>query len=247
MARIMVVDDEPKLSRLISEMLELAGHEVVRANGGRAALVELAARPLDLVITDLRMAEVDGLSVLREARARPDPPEVVMITAHGSAEIAVEAMKEGAADYLLKPFALEELRIRVRRLTDQRAAGIRNRNLVERLTPALIAESARMKAALESGRRVAGTDTTVLLLGESGTGKSQLARFVHQAVQAAGAIEQGILGVQMQMNELGVSHIFSTNLPFAIRRQQARDVHRGLTITKRPDPRRFRATADGPH
>ena len=185
MARIMVVDDEPKLSKLISEMLELAGHEVVRASGGRAALVELAARPLDLVITDLRMPEVDGLSVLREARARPDPPEVVMITAHGSTESAVEAMKQGAADYLLKPFALEELHIRVRRLTEQRATGMRNRNLVERLTPALIAESGRMKAALESARRVASTDTTVLLLGESGTGKSQLARFVHFASSRA--------------------------------------------------------------
>jgi DNA-binding NtrC family response regulator len=185
MARILVVDDELKLSKLISEMLELDGHEVVRANGGRTALVELAARPLDLVITDLRMPEVDGLSVLREARARPDPPDVVMMTAHGTAESAVEAMKQGAADYLLKPFAIEELRIRIRRLAEQRAAGRSNRTLVERLTPGMIADSARMKAALESARRVAGTDTTVLLLGESGTGKTHLARFVHFASSRA--------------------------------------------------------------
>src|SRR5712692_383628 len=181
MARILVVDDEPKLGKLISEMLELDGHEVARAEGGRTALVELAARPHDIVITDLRMPEVDGLSVLRAARARPEPPEVVVMTAHGTAESAVEAMKQGAADYLIKPFAIEELRIRVRRLADQREGRIRNRGLVERLTPALVAESARMKAALESARRVAPTDTTVLLLGESGTGKTQLARFAHFA------------------------------------------------------------------
>ena len=179
MARILVVDDEPKLGKLVAEMLELEGHEVGRAGGGRSALVELSARPWDVVITDLRMPDVDGLAVLREARARPQPPEVVVMTAYGTAESAVEAMKQGAADYLLKPFAVEELRIRVRRLAEQGAARTRNRSLIERLTPALVAESAPMKAALESARRVAPTDTTLLLLGESGTGKTQLARVAH--------------------------------------------------------------------
>ena len=181
MARILVVDDEPKLGKLVAEMLELDGHEVTRAGGGRTALVELAARQWDVVITDLRMPEVDGLAVLKEARAKAEPPEVVMMTAYGTAETAVEAMKQGAADYLLKPFAVDELRIRVRRLAEQRAAKTRNRSLVERLTPKLVAESAKMKAALESAQRVAPTDTAVLLLGESGTGKTQLARFVHFA------------------------------------------------------------------
>jgi DNA-binding NtrC family response regulator len=181
MGRILVVDDEPKLGKLVAEMLELDGHEVARAGGGRSALVELAGRPWDVVITDLRMPEVDGLSVLREARLKPEPPEVVVMTAYGTAESAVEAMKQGAADYLLKPFAVEELRIRVRRLAEQRAARARNRHLVERLTPSLVAESPKMKAALDSARRVAPTDTTVLLLGESGTGKTQIARFAHFA------------------------------------------------------------------
>src|SRR6266571_3238165 len=137
MARILVVDDEPKLGKLVAEMLELDGHEVARAGGGRSALVELAARPPDIVITDLRMPEVDGLAVLREARSRPQAPEVIVMTAHGTAESAVEAMKQGASDYLLKPFAVDELRLRVRRLADQRVANTRSQNLVERLTPAL--------------------------------------------------------------------------------------------------------------
>src|SRR5260370_1102298 len=149
--------------------------------GGGTALVERGARPNDCGIRDGRMPEVDGLWGRRGARGRPEPPEVVVMTAHGTAESAVEAMKQGAADYLIKPFAIEELRIRVRRLADQREGRIRNRGLVERLTPALVAESARMKAALESARRVAPTDTTVLLLGESGTGKTQLAPFAHFA------------------------------------------------------------------
>jgi DNA-binding NtrC family response regulator len=179
MARVLVVDDEPKLGKLVSEMLELDGHEVVRAAGGREALARLAAGRLDVVLTDLRMAEVDGLAVLRAARAQAAPPDVVLMTAYGSAESAVEAMKAGAADYVTKPFSMDELRLRVRRLADHRRAEAEGARLVARLTPDLVAESAAMQSALAAARQVAGTDATVLLLGESGTGKSQLARFIH--------------------------------------------------------------------
>jgi DNA-binding NtrC family response regulator len=183
-ARILVVDDEPKLGRVVAEMLELDGHAVVRAGGGRDALARLAA-PFDVVVTDLRMPEVDGLAVLRAARARVPPPEVVLMTAYGTAESAVEAMKAGAADYVTKPFAMDELRLRVRRLADQRAAEAREARLVARLTPDLVAESEGMKAVLAAARRVAPTDASVLILGESGTGKSQLARLIHHGGRRA--------------------------------------------------------------
>jgi len=179
MSRVLVVDDEPKLGKLVSEMLELDGHEVARASSGREALARLSAERFDVVLTDLRMPEVDGLAVLLAARAQPSPPEVVLMTAYGSTESAVEAMKGGAADYVVKPFAMDELRMRVQRLAAQRRTEAESARLVARLTPGFVAESAAMREALAAARQVAATDATVLLLGESGTGKSQLARYVH--------------------------------------------------------------------
>jgi DNA-binding NtrC family response regulator len=185
MANILVADDEPKLGKLVAEMLEVDGHTVTRVTGGKAALGMLDSARYDLVLTDLRMPEVDGLTVLKVARARAIPPEVVMMTAFASAESAVEAMREGAADYLIKPFAMDELRLRVRRLLNARGAEQSRAQLLERMTPGLVAESPGMQAALEAARKVASTDASVLLLGESGTGKSQLARFLHYASKRA--------------------------------------------------------------
>ncbi len=189
MARVLVVDDEPKLGGVVAQMLELDRHAVVRAGSGREALARLGAESFDVVVTDLRMPEVDGLAVLRAARALSPAPEVVLMTAYGTAESAVEAMKAGAADYVMKPFSMDELRLRVGRLAAQRAAEAQRSRLVARLTPDLVAESPAMKAVLAAARQVAPTDASVLLLGESGTGKSQLARFVHhQGRRAAGPI-----------------------------------------------------------
>jgi DNA-binding NtrC family response regulator len=187
MARILVVDDEPKLGKVVAEALALDGHGVTRAGSGQAAIAELQKDVFDLVVTDLRMADVDGLGVLQVARSRTQPPEVILMTAHATAESAVAAMKAGAADYLIKPFAIDELRLRVRRLSDQRAAERKADRLVERLTPGLVAESAAMKEVLAAARRVAATDATVLLLGESGTGKNQLARLIHYCSKRAAA------------------------------------------------------------
>jgi len=187
MARILVVDDEPKLGKVVSEALALDGHAVTRAGGGPAALVELQKDPFEIVVTDLRMPDVDGLGVLQAARARVPPAEVILMTAHASAESAVAAMKAGAADYLIKPFAVDELRLRVQRLVDQRAAQRKADRLVESLTPGLVAESAAMKEVLSAARQVASTDAGVLLLGESGTGKNQLARLVHYSSKRAAA------------------------------------------------------------
>src|SRR4029077_3719902 len=160
---------------------------VTRVEDGRAALIELGARELDVVLTDLKMPGIDGMTVLREALARPSPPDVIMMTAFGTAEDAVGAMKAGAADYLTKPFAMEEIRLRVRRLADAREARARGNRLLERLTPGLVAESDKMRAVLRATHQVAATDASVLLLGESGTGKSQIARYLHFQSRRAAA------------------------------------------------------------
>ena len=186
MARILVVDDEPKLGKLLGQMLEHEGYTVVRVGGGKQALVELAAGAFDLVLTDLRMPEVDGLGVLRAARAHAPPVEVILMTAFGTADSAVAAMKAGATDYLLKPFSMDELRLRVRRLLEKTSAEQKSRRLQDQLTPRLVAKSARMAETLGAADRVAASDATVLLQGESGTGKSQLARYLHYKSARAG-------------------------------------------------------------
>ena len=187
MAQVLVVDDEVKLGKFVGEMLDLDQHHVTVVGAGREALVQLAQQSFDVVVTDLRMAEVDGLAVLKAARSQPNPPEVVVMTAYGTTESAVEAMKAGAADYVTKPFSMDELRMRVRRLASQRTAEVRSERLLRRLTPDLVAESDAMRAALAAADQVAPTDATVLLLGESGTGKSQLARYVHYHSKRAAA------------------------------------------------------------
>jgi DNA-binding NtrC family response regulator len=187
MTRVLVVDDEPKLGRMVQEMLELDGHAVVRAGDGSRAIALLGEAPFDVVVTDLRMPGADGIAVLRAARARPGPPGVIVVTAYGSAASAVEAMKAGAADYLTKPFSMDELRLRVKRLAAERGTEQERARLVDRLTPDLVAESAAMSATLSAARRVAASDVTVLLLGESGTGKSRLARFIHYQSRRAAA------------------------------------------------------------
>lgn len=187
MAKVLVADDEPKLGNVVTQMLQLDGHEVLRVGGGEEALAALASGRFDVVVTDLRMPGTDGLAVLRAARASAAPPEVIVMTAHGSAESAVEAMKTGAADYLTKPFSMDELRLRVGRLATQKTTERRSQRLLERLTPDLVAESPGMKGALAAARQVASTDASVLLLGETGTGKSQLARYIHYQSKRAGA------------------------------------------------------------
>jgi DNA-binding NtrC family response regulator len=177
MAQILVADDEAKLARVVAEMLEAMGHTVERVAGGRAALDRITASPPDIVITDLRMPDIDGMTVLRETRKLAPGTDVVMMTAYATAQNAVEAMKQGAADYLIKPFAMDELRVRIARIAERRALAARldQREGFGRV----IADSRAMRAVVDQARRAAASDETVLLLGESGTGKNMLARAIH--------------------------------------------------------------------
>ena len=192
MARILIVDDEPKLGRVLVEMLEGVGHDVSHASGGAEAIKRIAAGDLDVVVTDLRMPEVDGMTVLREIRRRSPGTDVVLMTAHATAQNAIEAMKQGAVDYLIKPFAMDELRIRIGNLIDRRSVAARAEALARRLDARdgfgrVVAESPEMQRVVAEARRVATTNETVLLLGESGTGKNLLARAIHNASPRAAA------------------------------------------------------------
>ena len=188
MAQILIADDEPKLGKLIVEMLTAAGHRAAHVTGGRAALDSRKNSPSDILLTDLRMPDLDGMAVLREAKQLAPATDVVIMTAHATAQNAVEAMRLGATDYLIKPFAMEELRMRIARIADRRALATRATALARQLDARegfgrVIADSAKMRALVAQAQRVAPTDETVLLLGESGTGKSLLARAIHHASQ----------------------------------------------------------------
>ena len=190
MADILIVDDEVKLGKLLVESLASQGHQVVRASSGPEALGRMETHQPDLVVTDLRMPGTDGVAVLRAVKQRWPDTEVVVMTAFASAESAVDAMREGAADYLIKPFALDEFRMRVAHILERRALSTRAEALARRLDEAqgfasLVATSDKMQAVLDQARRVAETDETVLLVGESGVGKTALARALHQASRRA--------------------------------------------------------------
>ena len=183
MARIFVVDDEKNIRTHLATYLRGLGHETEVAADGAAAVKALERVPFDVVFSDVRMAGMDGMALLREAkRIRPEAL-VVLMTAYGTVPQAVEAMKDGAYDYLVKPFALEQVRLLLARALEVDGLRRENRRLRRIVDePALFESgSAAMQEALATARRAAAADVTILLTGESGTGKTVLAREVHSS------------------------------------------------------------------
>jgi nitrogen regulation protein NR(I) len=185
--QVLVVDDEANLRRVLSAQLARDGYEVHTAEDGEAALAFLKEHHIDLVITDLRMPKVDGMDLLRAA-LRDDPSRpVVMLTAHGTVDNAVEALKTGAFDYVTKPFDQHEVRLVVKKAlrTRELASADATRDPV---SPAregiarfgIIGESPAIQEVYSIIARVADTPTTVLISGESGTGKELVARALHE-------------------------------------------------------------------
>ncbi|MBI5014771.1 MAG: sigma-54-dependent Fis family transcriptional regulator [Deltaproteobacteria bacterium] len=184
MANILVVDDEQSMREFLSIFLRKEGYGVASRADAASALEAMAGGDLDLVITDLRIPGGSGLDVLRAARSLPDPPEVVVITAFGTAETAVEAMKQGAYDYVTKPFKVDEIKLTVRKALEKTALSRENRELRRRLEIAgaggeILGRSPRMQEVFRLLERVAPTGVTVLVWGESGTGKELVARRLH--------------------------------------------------------------------
>jgi two-component system response regulator AtoC len=183
MARILVVDDEEGLRDFVAEALQRDGHTTAGAENGRAAAAVLGRQSFDLMITDLRMpGPIDGMTLLRRARADVPEMEVVILTAYGTIESAVEAMRLGAFDYLQKPLGSPtQLRLVVTRALERRSLlALKDRSVRETpAIPPLTYGDPSMEPVAAMLRRVAPTDTTVLLLGESGTGKEVAARTIH--------------------------------------------------------------------
>ncbi len=188
-ARILVVDDEASLRQMMDVLLRRMGHSVELASGVREAKDCIAASqsPYDLVVTDLMMADGTGLDVLDEARSHSVETQVLVVTAHGSVETAVDAMRRGAYCYLEKPLSVSEARVQVEKALEKRSLLKDNTSLriiTKGLTPeggsgSLIGRSAPFQTAMEFVRRAAPTRASVLITGESGTGKELFARAIH--------------------------------------------------------------------
>jgi len=189
MATILVVDDEEGVRSFVAEALETAGHRVVQAADGDEAARLLEERSFHLLVTDLKMPGRDGMALLRKVKAEAPETEVLVLTAHGSVDGAVEAMKLGALDYLQKPLSgPDELRILAERAAERfDLRALRDRSAAaEPDLPPLGYGAPAMEPVIAALRKVAPTQATVLLLGESGTGKEVAARTVHRWSARAG-------------------------------------------------------------
>jgi len=214
---ILLVDDHAAHAEALAAGLEALPVATDIATGGKEALDKLAARPYDLVITDLVMSDLDGMEVLREAKGRSPDTEVIVVTGYATVENAVAAMQQGAATYLRKPVNLDELRAVVRGVLEKQALRRTNVELRRELDArfgfeGIVGNSPRMLRLVETLRQIAPTDATVLIYGESGTGKELVARALHTnsprcakrfvALNCA-ALSEGILESELFGHEKG--------------------------------------------
>lgn len=181
---ILIAEDEQVLRESLAELLEQEGYEVVQAPNGRVAHETALERPFDLVLADVRMPEMDGLALLANLRRLAPQTPVVILTAYGTVDSAVESMRAGAADYLLKPIQFEDLLLKVERALAHGEMWRANRLMTEQLAAEcafdnLVGQAASMQRLFEMVRRLAAVKSTVLIFGESGTGKELIARAIH--------------------------------------------------------------------
>jgi DNA-binding NtrC family response regulator len=215
--RILIVDDQERVADVIATALAHAGYECETHQSGASALAAIEQRAVDAVVTDWKMTGMDGIELLREVRRRRPGLPVILITAYGSVSSAVAAMREGAFDYVTKPFDNDELRATIARALELTRLARENRYLRQeignRYSPdTIIAESPRSREVLDLVRRVAPSRAAVLIQGESGTGKELIARLLHYWSDRVGnplvavnckAFAQGVLESELFGHEKG--------------------------------------------
>ncbi|MGZ3423541.1 MAG: sigma-54-dependent transcriptional regulator [Polyangiales bacterium] len=177
--RIFVVDDQLAMAETIADSLVDLGYDAIALDSSVAASERLGTERVDLLVTDLRMPKVDGLELLGRSLALDAKRPVIVMTAYGAIDSAVEAIRRGAFHYLAKPFKNEELAIFVERALDRVALQTEAEALRKAMRPGIVAESRAMREALDIVHRVADADMPVLILGETGTGKGMLAELLH--------------------------------------------------------------------
>jgi two-component system, NtrC family, response regulator AtoC len=203
---VLVAEDEAHLGQILSNFLVGRGYAVQTVTDGRAALDSLRAESFDVALLDIVMPELDGLEVLKQVRADADPPEVIIITGNGTIETAISAMKLGAYDYMAKPYRMAEIDVLVRRAWEKRRLARENVLLQSQLERAggagdIDTQYAPLQAVLEVVKRVAPSDSPVLITGESGTGKELVAHMLHRLSGRSGpfvdvscaALSEGLL------------------------------------------------------
>ena len=179
---ILVADDDPYIGKILSDRLESLGYRVLRSTGGKEALEVLERHDPQLALLDIAMADITGIDVLKEIRRRGRDFPVVMITAYGSIELTVEAMRQGAYDFIPKPFKLDHIVLVVQKAIEQQKLKRKVEILSEETDKRyelLVGKSAKISQAVETAGKAAKAKATVLLLGESGTGKELFARAIH--------------------------------------------------------------------
>ena len=183
-AKLLVVDDDSLIRRSLGEMLRHEGYFVFEAATAAEAMKVASGTELALVISDFNMPETDGMQLLRELRSKKPELPVVLVTGYGTVEQAVEAMKNGAYDYVSKPILDDEMKMVVKRAIEDRRLRDENSDLKKRLDlrygfDAIIGRDHRMQRIYDTIESVAATRATVLITGESGTGKTLIARAIH--------------------------------------------------------------------
>jgi two-component system response regulator AtoC len=190
MSRIVIVDDETKITQLLSERISEEGHTVTTFSSAEEALPFIERNDTDIVLCDLRLGAMDGLELLKRSKRAASSTDFVMMTAYASADTAVEAMREGAYEYLIKPFQMDEVVLLLRRILDRRHLVSENRALKERISDAaatykIVGESPAIKAIRTMIIKVGPSDAPVLIQGESGTGKELVAAEIHMSSKRA--------------------------------------------------------------
>jgi len=186
---VLVVDDETKMQRILEIMLQEMDLDVVRADNGRDALEVLKREAVDLVITDMRMPVMNGIELIRSLRESNETLPVIVITAHGTVETAVEAMRLGAVDYITRPFEVESVELAVRRAINVGKVQRENRYLRDELENGwdeFVGGSAPMREMYDFIARVGPSEVPVLIVGETGTGKELVAHAIHKASEREG-------------------------------------------------------------